>query len=68
MGDLTRRRFVQNSLLTGGALASSRGVMAASELIPARPTRLTPVGYEQVRLLDGPLREQLIATMHSFSR
>jgi uncharacterized protein len=58
MGDLTRRRFVQNGLLTGGALAASRGLMAASEPIPARPTRLTPVGYEQVRLLDGPLREQ----------
>jgi uncharacterized protein len=58
MGDLTRRRFVQNSLLTGGALAAPRGAMAASAAIPARPTRLTSVGYEQVRLLDGPLREQ----------
>jgi uncharacterized protein len=58
MGNLTRRRFVQNSLLTGGALAVPRSVMAASAAIPARPTRLTPVGYEQVRLLDGPLREQ----------
>jgi uncharacterized protein len=58
MGDLTRRRFVQNSLLTGGALAAPRCVMAASAAIPARPTRLTPVSYEQVRLLDGPLREQ----------
>ena len=58
MSNLTRRRFVQKSLLTGGALAVPHGAMAASEAVPARPTRLSPVGYEQVRLLDGPLREQ----------
>jgi DUF1680 family protein len=57
MGNLTRRRFVQNGVLAGGALAIPHGAMA-SVAIPPRPTRLTPVRYAQVRLLDGPLREQ----------
>src|SRR6201987_2628038 len=57
MGSLTRRRFLQNTLLTGGALAMRDRAIAA--VAPAvRQTRLTAVGYEQVRLLDGPLREQ----------
>jgi DUF1680 family protein len=57
MGNLTRRRFVQNGLMTGGALAIPHGAMA-SAAIPPRPTQLTAVAYDQVRLLDGPLREQ----------
>ena len=57
MGNLTRRRFVQNGLMTGGALAIPHGAMA-SAAIPPRPTQLTAVAYNQVRLLDGPLREQ----------
>ncbi len=57
MGNLTRRRFVQNSLLTSGALAIPRGMMAGTA-VPPRRTQLSPVGYEQVRLLDGPLKEQ----------
>jgi uncharacterized protein len=58
MGNLTRRRFVQNSLLTGGALAAPRGAMALGAVQTSRRTQLSQVGYEQVRLLDGPLREQ----------
>jgi hypothetical protein len=58
MGNLTRRRFVQNSLLTGGALAAPRGAMAFGAVETSRRTQLSQVGYEQVRLLDGPLREQ----------
>jgi DUF1680 family protein len=58
MGDLTRRRFVQSSLLTGGALAAPRGAMALGAVETSRRTQLSQVGYEQVRLLDGPLREQ----------
>ncbi|MGA9720772.1 MAG: twin-arginine translocation signal domain-containing protein, partial [Acidobacteriaceae bacterium] len=59
MGNLTRRRFLQNSALTGGALAISRRVRASgTPATPARQTQLSPVGYEQVKLLDGPLREQ----------
>jgi hypothetical protein len=58
MGKLTRRRFVQKSLLAGGALTVPRGAMASATAIAPKQTRLTPVGYEQVRLLDGPLREQ----------
>ncbi len=57
MGNLTRRRFVQNSLLTGGALAVPRGLMAGTP-VPTRQTQLSPVAYDQVRLLDGPLKEQ----------
>lgn len=57
MGNLTRRRFVQNSLLTGGALALPRGLMAGTA-VPSRQTQLSPVAYDQARLLDGPLKEQ----------
>jgi hypothetical protein len=56
MGNLTRRRFVRNTLLTGGALALRHRLAAASTAI--RQTQLSPVAYEQVRLLDGPMREQ----------
>jgi uncharacterized protein len=58
MGNLTRRRFVQNGLMTAGALAVPRGAMASVAAIPPRRTQLTSVAYGQVRLLDGPLREQ----------
>ena len=59
MGNLTRRHFLQNSALTGGALVISGRVRAAgAPVAPARQTQLSPVGYEQVTLLDGPLREQ----------
>jgi uncharacterized protein len=58
MGSLTRRRFVHNGLMAGGALAVPRGAMASGAAIPSRQTQLSQVPYEQVRLLDGPLREQ----------
>jgi DUF1680 family protein len=58
MGNLTRRRFVQNSLLAGGALGAPRGAMAFRAVQTSRRTQLSQVGYEQVRLLDGLLREQ----------
>jgi len=57
MGNLTRRRFVQNGMLAGGALAMGDRVCTAAT--PAvRRTKLSPVAYEQVRLLEGPMREQ----------
>ena len=57
MGNLTRRRFMQNGLLAGGALAmGDRACTAATPTI--RRTKLSPVAYEQVRLLEGPMREQ----------
>ena len=57
MGNLTRRRFMQNGLLAGGALAmGDRVCTAATPTI--RRTKLSPVAYEQVRLLEGPMREQ----------
>ncbi len=58
MGDLTRRRFLQNSFIAGGALAAPQALRAVRTAEPERRTQLSQVGYEQVRLLDGPLREQ----------
>src|SRR5689334_18203653 len=58
MGNLTRRRFLQNSFIAGGALAARQALRAARTAEPERRTQLSQVGYEQVRLLDGPLREQ----------
>jgi uncharacterized protein len=58
MCNLTRRRFVQSGLLAGGALAMGPRLRAADATRAPRQTQLSQWGYEQVRLLDGPLREQ----------
>ena len=58
MGNLTRRHFVQGSLLAGGALALRRGLSAASSAPTVRRPQLSQVSYDQVRLLNGPLKVQ----------
>ena len=60
MGNLTRRRFVQNSAARRAERWRSRAESRhlRRTCLPVRQTQLSPVEYEQVRLLDGPLREQ----------